>query len=401
MTIDTAALLEELRTAVHRDAARRRVRRFAVTAIAALAVLVTGVGIAGTYDDWWTGAEPVFQPNQVQNAMDENEGVIDIDLSKKATVARIDDAALVAVATKSGGFCMSLFLANGRGMGSSCDSTPVRDDGTGSAYRTRADDSHWIAYGRITDAGAAALDLSGVGLGRVPLLRGGFYLLDVPRAKWDALDKRHGDVSILDGGGATIRRACVYVGIAPGSRWAGGGELGEPGGCDEPSPEDYEPELAKAHQVVALTLTRAFGALDAGETIAVWQAPNPLGGTCTFEAPAGTRPQQMGGGQCAGPDEWRGGPLLRVGRESTLHDGSYDNLLAGAVRPGSGVVRVAVVAADGRATDAALGGDVFLAELPPSAKVGKRPGPVPGAPYRVIAYDAAGKEVADAEVPGR
>jgi hypothetical protein len=398
MTIDTVELLDQLATAVRRDAAQRR-RRNRVTLATAVVILVVGagVGVAGTYDDWWTNNTPAVQAGQLGEAAQENESDgIDLDLSEKATVARTDDAALDAVAANGGkGYCLSLFLDGTKGMGTSC--TTVAD----SEYMTRADDSHWIAYGRILDPGAAVLDLSGVGLGRVPLERGGFYLFDVPRDKWSTLDETHGDVAILDSAGATIRKACVYVGVAPGKEWSGGGNLGDPGGCDEPSPEDFQPELAKAHQVVSLTLTQPFGTFAAGDTMAVWQAPNHLGGVCTFEAPAGAQPTRMGGGQCAGPDEWKGGPPLRVGRETTLAGDHYENLLEGSVEPDAGVAKVAVVAGDGSTSDAAFGGNVFLAELPASPRAGKEPGPVPGGPYRVVAYDAAGKEVASAGIPAR
>ena len=64
----------------------------------------------------------------------------------------------------------------------------MKDDGTGSVYMTRASDDRaapnerwWIGYGRITDAGAASVDLSSVGLpADVHLEPRGFFLLDIP-----------------------------------------------------------------------------------------------------------------------------------------------------------------------------------------------------------------------------
>jgi hypothetical protein len=402
MTIETGKLLDELSVAVHRDAARsRRRRRLVVAAAGVVTALVAGVGIAGTYGDWWTGAEPVVQPRQVDEAMHENDGLIDIDLSKKATVARTDDAALVAVATKSGGFCMSLFLANGRGLGSSCDSTPVTDDGAGSAYMTRADDTHWIAYGRITDGDAAAVDLSGAGLpAHIELERGGFFLFDIPRDRWAALDGTHGDMAIVDSSGRTIRKACIYVGSRPGQATSGGGTLGDaPGTCAGMAPIVPRPEFEKAERLVSITLTRPVGILQAGTTVALWSMPNRGGGTCTFLAPAGEKPTQPGGGQCTGKDSgfW---PLpVTAGVSSSLHGDEYVNLATGFVEPGTGVAKVELVGAD-RTVTAAFGGDAFLAELPPAPKVGMRPGAIPGGPYRVVAYDAAGNEVASEKLPG-
>ena len=84
--------------------------------MAAAIVAVAGVAVAGTYDDWWTNNAPAVQPAQLGEVAEENKSAgIDLDLSKKATVARTDDAALDAVSTNGGkGYCMSLFLT-GRG----------------------------------------------------------------------------------------------------------------------------------------------------------------------------------------------------------------------------------------------------------------------------------------------
>ena len=397
MTIDTPVLLEQLRTAVHHDVARRRRRRRVVLAAAAFAtVVVGGVGIAGTFDDWWTGAEPAVQPRRLGELADENRPAgIELDLSKKATVARTDDAVLVAVATKSGGYCMSLFLADGHGMGSSCDNTPVEGDGTGSAYLTRADESHWIAYGRMTDTGAAALDLSGAGLpAQVPLERGGFFLLDIPHSQWDALDGRSGDIAILGAGGRMIRSTCIYVGHAPGTKLPGGGILGDkPGECAKFAPIVPDPVLAQARRLVTLTLTHAYGRYAAGDSIAIWVAPNRSGGTCTLVG-AAAQPQGPSGPMQCGGGQPRSGLTLAVG--SSLEGGVYVNLLYGFA--GERITRVELVGRDGT-VPVAFGGGAFLAELPSSPKVGKGPGPIPGGPYRVVGYDAAGQEVDSRPLP--
>lgn len=373
--IDTEGLLEQLRTGVHRDVARRRRRRFVFAVAAFATAVVAGVGIAGTVGDWWTGGEPAVQPGEVTERMGESSvGTIQPDLSKKATVARTDDAALVAVQTKSGGFCMAVFV-QGRDDGTSCDSTPVQGDGTGSAYKTRAQDDHWVAYGRITDAGAAVLDLSGAGLpAHVPIERGGFFLLDIPRADWKALDGKHGDVTILGGDGSTIRRACIYVGNAPGTASPGGGALGEPGGCADMAPIVPDPMLADARQLVTLKLAHPHGTFRTGDTIGSWSAPNRPRGVCTFLGPANVSPKPRGALTCT---------------ESSIPDAiefrESSNLLSGFTPPN--VVRVELSGSHG-SLPIAFATAAFLAELPPG-----------GGPYRIVAYDAKGREVASRRLP--
>jgi hypothetical protein len=370
MTIDTVELLDQLGTAVRRDAAQRR-RRNRLTLATAVVILVVGagVGVAGTYDDWWTNNAPAVQPSQLGEVAQENKSVgIDLDLSKKATVARTDDAVLDAVATNGGsGYCMSLFVGT-RHMGSSC--TTVSD----SEYRTRADDSHWIGYGRILDANAASLDLSGAGLAaHVHLERGGFFLFDIPQDRWSALDGRSGDVSILDASGKTIRKACIYVGVAPPSPYAGAGGLGdEPGACASLAPIIPDPLLDRAQRLVSLTLAHDHPpTFTAGETISVWQAPNRGGGFCWYVGP---RASSEFGGSCA-REQQRVVP-------GQLPLSVNNGIVSGFAAPRSGIVRVTV---DG--ADAALANGAFVAE----AGAG---------PVTVLGYDAGGAEVARTKLPG-
>jgi hypothetical protein len=398
MTIDTVELLDQLGTAVRRDAAQRR-RRNRLTLATAVVILVVGagVGVAGTYDDWWTNNAPAVQPSQLGEVAQENKSVgIDLDLSKKATVARTDDAVLDAVATNGGsGYCMSLFVGT-RHMGSSC--TTVSD----SEYRTRADDSHWIGYGRILDANAASLDLSGAGLAsHVPLERGGFFLFDIPQDRWAALDGRSGDIAILDPAGKPIRRTCIYVGNAPGTDFPGGGGLGDHlGQCADMAPILPRPELDRARKLVSLTLTHPFSIYEAGDTISVWTAPNRGGGSCTFLASSDTAPTATAtnGIGCTGKDVPLPADALLPGVSFSLAGGEYATFVQGSA--GSDVARVELLGADGATVPVALGGGAFLAELPATPKVGKEPGQIPGGPYRVVGYDAAGKEVAARNLQG-
>lgn len=353
--MNTAQVLEELSVAVRRDAVRRRRRQRLAVAAATLAIFVVGgVGIAGTYDDWWTNNSPAVQPSQLGEVAQENKSVgIDLDLSKKATVARTDDAALDAVATNGGkGYCMSLFVGT-KHMGSSC--TTVAD----SEYRTRADDAHWIGYGRILDANAAALDLSGAGLGaHVTLERGGFFLFDIPRDQWHALDGRVGDVAVLDSAGNTIRRACIYVGAAPPSPVAGGGALGDaPGKCAELVPLTSPPDRSRAQTLVTLN------------GVSIRRMPTVDGtGTC-WEVDGG-------GMACMRNDQQSQAPMdfLTVSRTG--------GLVFGVLEPGGGIVRVTV--GDGEAT---LANGAFLAEV-------SNPGPL-----AIVGYDKAGNTVATVHLP--
>ena len=368
--MNTAELLDQLSTAVHRDAARRRRRgRVSLIVTTFAAFVLGGVAIAGTYDDWWTNNAPAVQPGRLGEVANENKSVgIDLDLTKKATVARTDDAALDAVSTNNGrGYCMSLFVG-AKDMSSSC--TTVSD----SEYRSRADDTHLIGYGRILDADAAALDLSSMGLpARVPLERGGFFLFDIPRAQWHALDGRSGDIAIRDADGKTIRTACIYVGIAPPSPYAGAGGLGDkPGACAELAPVIPDPELDQAKRLVSLTLTRDHPpTFTAGEMISMWSAPNRGGGVCWFVGP---RASQRFAGGCAREEQ-------RV-VDGRLPLDSSGGIVSGWAPAASGIVRVTV---DGN--DAALANGAFVAEAP-------------AGPVTVVGYDAAGNEVARTKLSG-
>ena len=96
-------VLAEIGAAVMRDHSRRRHRRRISALAAALTTTVlASVAVAGTIDDWWTNAQPAVHDRAVREAAHENDGLIAIDLSKKATVATSSDAQLVAVATRSG-----------------------------------------------------------------------------------------------------------------------------------------------------------------------------------------------------------------------------------------------------------------------------------------------------------
>ena len=87
------------------------------------------------------------------------------------------NAALVAVATKGGGYCLIPSLTGWSSIGNSCTSAPESELRTYASPSEKGGSRVWILYGRVIDDGAASLDLRGVGLTEpVPLARGGFFL---------------------------------------------------------------------------------------------------------------------------------------------------------------------------------------------------------------------------------
>jgi hypothetical protein len=277
-------------------------------------------------------------------------------------------------------------------MGASC--TTQSD----SEYRTRADDSHWVAYGRILDDGATALDMSGAGLpSHVPLERGGFFLFDIPRSEWSSLDGRTGDIAILGADGKAIRTTCVFVGFAPGKPMAGEGGLGDkPGTCGALKPLIPDPEVDKAKRLVTLTLTHDQGVYKPGDTIALWSEPNRGGGMCFFMSGAADAPR-TGAGSCSLVTT----PSYTPGVGSTLVGGDrYANLVQGFVDPALDAAKVELVGAS-ETLPVSYANGAYLAELPDSPRAGKQPGPIPGGPWRVVIYDAAGNEVKSEVLPAR
>ena len=215
------------------------------------------------------GAEPQAKPGQVDRVIEENTiGLLTPDGSRKATVARTPNAALVAVATKGGGYCLIPSLAGRPSIGELGRRARRR-----ASLRTYASPLEtrgtrvWILYGRVTDDDAAYLDLRGVGLAEpVPLERGGFFLLELPETAWAALDNRQGPAAILDAGGRVLWTGCAWLGPAPGrygsgNRW---GMLGDtPDSCDQTVPPPVVIDTHQAVKLVEITLTHPQGMLSA------------------------------------------------------------------------------------------------------------------------------------------
>jgi hypothetical protein len=405
---DVEQLLGDLRTAVNREHRRRRRRRGSMLAAFLVVVCTAGVGIAGTYADWWTNAPPPVHPKQVAEAIDENTyGLIAPDAGKKATVATTPDAALVAVATKSGGYCLIPSLNDHPNIGNSC--TSQADDEL-RAYSSPPNTTtpHWIVYGRIIDPHAATLDLSGLGISQpVPLQRGGFFLFDVAPEQWALLDDRHGAMRILNSSGGVVSVGCAWLGPAPGAYLSGNrwGMLGGPGdSCDQHVPPPIVVEVAKARKLVELKLSEPDGIYKAGDTIAIWQAPSTSGQTCFFLDLAGAQPTRDSANwpDCnTSSSRWSASRPIDAQGSAGLVDGDhYSNMVRGFVDPRSGIVRMSLESPSG-AKDIAFGGGAYIAELPNSPRAGKGPGPIPGGPYTIVGYDANGARVAAVTTNGQ
>lgn len=409
-THDLESLLRDLATAVNRDHRRRRRQRVLAGLVVAAAVCTAGVALAGSYSDWWTGAEPPVNPRQVDRVIDENKiGLLTPDGSRKATVAKTPNAALVAVATRGGGYCLIPSLTGRPSIGNSCTSAPENALRTYATPARTSGTRVWILYGRVVDDGATSLDLRGVGLAEpVPLARGGFFLLELPRARWAALDNRHGPVSVLDAGGSVLRTGCAWLGPAPG-RYGSGERLGtfgdQPGSCDQTVPPPLVIEIDHAVKLVETTLTRAQSIYKPGDRIAMWRAPTTHGETCFFLALANVRLTEPGGTNPAntmtcGAAKWPSASPIQVQAGESLAGDRYTVLVTGRVKPASGIVRVELEGAKGRPVTAAFANDTFVAELPDAPRAGKGPGAVPGGPYVAVGYDANGKRVASVPVLG-
>ena len=373
-------------------------------------VCTAGVALAGSYADWWTGAEPPANPRQVDRVIEENTiGLLTPDGSRKATVARTPNAALVAVATKGGGYCLIPSLAGRPSIGNSCTSAPESELRTYASPPETSGTRVWILYGRVDDDGAASLDLRGVGLAEpVPLERGGFFLLELPQTAWAALDNRHGPAAILDAGGRVLWTGCAWLGPAPGrygsgNRW---GMLGDtPDSCDQTVPPpvviDTGPRRqarrnhphAPAGDLSARRPGRHVARADHARETPASSSDSP---TCARHRTAG-RIQPVRARAAPQPGRRRARSRSRQGWVSPATATPCSSPAASSRGAGS---PASSSSPDGRVVQTAFANDAFLAELSDAPRAGKRPGPVPGGPYTAIGYDTHGNQVASTPVPG-
>jgi hypothetical protein len=285
------------------------------------------------------------------------------------------------------------------------------EDGTSDEFRSYARPAsqgtpRWIVYGRITHPDAAALDL---GAFTVPLRPGGFFLANVPEDRWKRLANTAGEGKIVDSSGATLRTGCVNWTPSPPDPAAGLSRYSfwseAPGPCrPRPIPSFPTPDLSRAEKLVETTLRERFSLWEPGTGVALWRAPTFEGGECVYlwlaaptpeDVSAAARPDRgmPGGGICTNSPRStppNPEPFMTGMSWNSLHDGTYSVMLKGQVAPRLGTVRVALLTETGESAVPFDHGH-YLTQLANSNASGALP---PGGPYTLVAYDAAGKEVA-------
>jgi hypothetical protein len=404
----TLARARGTRTVSRRRTAHPR-RAVLAVAVAIALLLVGGVAVAAvTGIPWWEEGEPPANPEVVDRQLVPHEGGFPpaADRARARTVARANGAALVAAPVGNSGYCLIPSLPGTPDVGFSCiyqvkNAASGASDDLRSFARPAADgEPRWIVYGRITDPRARFVDLSeaaGVPL-KIPLETGGFFLADIPEERWSALANAAGRGRILDAAGETLRTGCVNWGPPPSSRGAGGA-------CRAvPAPERPTPLFGEAEKLVEMTLRGKWSVWQPGTKIALWRAPIREGGECIYVAAATPRggrvvgrPGMPGGGQCRlGPaSQAPPGQSAAAGLSWERNGpGRYGVFLQGQFDAAERVSRVVLRTPAGE-REIASGNGFYLAELPNAGATGELP---PGGPYTVVAYDAAGREVATYEL---
>jgi hypothetical protein len=395
MTTSHETLLDALRIAVKRDHHVRRRRLRIVIAVIAVMLVGAGTVAAATQLPWWQNAAPPVNPEVVNRQLAPQIGQSFPPAADRAlarTVAEIDGATLVAAPVgKKDGYCLIPALPGSADIGFSCEyqlTDEVR------AYARPAPDPRWIVYGRFTDERATTLDLSdavGASL-EVTLQPGGFFIADLPKNRWSALDMGAGPADVLDSKGKTLASVCLSFGPSPASTEAGQTRWPSPlstGACVATTPIPMAPVLSKARKLIEMRLQYDHGTFAAGTNIALYVTPDRgSDATCRVIAavpmPTDGRP---GGAQfCAATKQTSAQHPLNVTSSAELDRGRFDHFVSGEVDPSLDAVRVEVQS-DAATTVLAFANDNFIGELAPTDSTQIR-----GA--FVVAYDAAGNEVA-------
>jgi hypothetical protein len=395
MTTSHETLLTELRIAVERDHRTRRRHLRVATAMIAMILIGAGTVAAATQAPWWDNAAPPVNPwvvnRQLAPQIDQSFPPT-ADPARARTVAELDGATLVAAPVgNKDGYCLIPALPGSADIGFSCEyqlTDEVR------AYARPAPDPRWIIYGRFTDERAATLDMSdavGASL-RVTLQPGGFFIAELPKDRWSALDNGAGSAVVLDSNGKTLASVCLNFGPSPSSADAGQTRWASPlnaGGCVSTKPIPMAPVLSKARKLVELKLHYDHGTFTAGTTIALYVSPNRGSDTtCRVIAPVPmpTDGRPGGAGSCGATKQTSAQHPLNVMSSSALDHGNYDHLVTGQVDPSLDAVRVEVQV-DGATTALALANDNFIGELAPTDSTRIKDA-------FVVAYNTAGTEVA-------
>lgn len=375
---------------------RRLLRRpGAGVALAAVALVLVGGSVAAVIQQpWWQGGESPVDPRSVVSLARDNLPA-NVDTSRARTVARLGEAALVAAPLDESGYCLVPSLGGRATFGGSCVYELLNPEQGGSDLtRSLAPQAGpWLVYGRITHPRAAAIDL---GPFSVPLRAGGFFLAEVPEARWAALDGRANSGRILDASGGTLRAGCVNWGPSPASRDAGRGSapLWSDAGrrCSPQRSGSPVVDLDQAVKLVELRLASDFSIWKAGTVVALWQAPADGGRVCTHVAAASPASSGSSQGTPGGPGQCgRGEPEAPASSAGPLDRVNFSveggGIVMGQAR--AGVARVVLEAAL-RTTELPLGGGWFIGQLPEGGAVGELP---PGGPFTLVAYDRDGKEL--------
>jgi hypothetical protein len=388
-------LLTELRIAVERD--HRMRRRHLRVATAAIAVILVGAGTvaAATGVPWWQNAAPPVNPEVVNRQLAPQIGQSfppTADPTLARTVAELNGATLVAAPIgKKGGYCLIPALPGAADLGFSCEyqlTDEVR------AYARPAPGRRWVIYGRFTDERAATLDMGdavGASL-KVTLQPGGFFIADLPKDRWSALDNGAGSAGVLDSNGKTLVRVCLNFGPSPSSPEAGQTRWASPlntGVCLGTKPIPMAPVLSKAQKLVEMMLRYDHGIFTAGTNIALYRTPDRgSDATCLVIAPVPMPTDGRPGGaqSCGATRQTSAQHPLNVMSSSGLDHGRYDHLVSGQVDPSLNAVRVEVQS-DGPAIALAFTNDTFIGELAPTDST-----QIKGT--FIVAYNATGKEVA-------
>jgi hypothetical protein len=395
MSTSQEALLSELRIAVERDhRMRRRHLRVGVAVIAAI-LIGAGTVAAATQIPWWDNAAPAVNPEVVNRQLAPQSGESfppTADRGLARTVAELDGATLVAAPLgKKDGYCLIPALPGSADIGFSCEyqlADEVR------AYARPTPSPRWIVYGRFTDERATTLDLSdavGASL-KVTLQPGGFFIADVPKDRWNALDYGAGSAAVLDASGKKLASVCLNFGPSPNSADAGQARWPSPlneGTCVATKPIPMAPVLSKARKLVETNLHYDLGTFAAGTTIGLYVTPNRGSDTtCRLIAPVPmpTAARPGGAASCGETSQTSAQHPLNVLSSSVLAHGRYDHLVTGQVDPSVNAVRIEVQR-DGETTALVFANDNFIGELAPTDSTRIRDA-------FVVAYNAGGTEVA-------
>ena len=407
----TAGATTRRRSPLGRVARRQRL----TVVIALVALLLAAASVAAVKEGpWWQSGGPPVDPQQVVSVARDNMPA-NVNVADARTVVASGDVALVAVLLNATGYCLIPAIGGRATLGAQCEYQVTNpesgdDDRTLSVTRraSAADPAEWLVYGRITDPRAARIDL---GPFTLDLATGGFFLGQVPEAKWSQLSGSATSGSLLDRSGGVLRRGCVNWAVAPVGR-ARDGEYPLPlwsesvGGKCEPQKPPVLPivDLGTAKKLFDVTLTQNYSIWKAGQTVTFEAAHRSDGTSClvaTTGQGAGRGVEFSNGcGAVSGAASTKHPINVGIGAGLTHVNGKavYTWDVSGVVDPDSKIVRVEL-RSDGDTTPVAFGGGFFFAQLPLTT-----PGPQNGAlsmppgNWLLVGFDAAGSQVAQVDL---